>query len=282
MPYQLLILTKDWFLSDISPGKFRVLSGILNKGYSKPMARYGIIQSPRIKDHDQFLDSLQLDSGCVSVDSDKDFAVFLLLGSKGDFKRLEAEFAYKRHFNSEIWPLTSANDSDIPIDLAREFGFGPLSRDTVEHVTLAPTDRLGPDIADRVLATIGVKTYTDDGHFRESDLSAGTKHYELTAFTSFMRGMGTELLGYVNSAFISTDKPTILRPAHVTRVVLHAVVIKEHDLVPYYSKVCGFVPSTHPDVVVSVSGTDSPLESGIEASQDFTISFLRRDLMVGK
>ncbi|OBA22439.1 hypothetical protein METBIDRAFT_11272 [Metschnikowia bicuspidata var. bicuspidata NRRL YB-4993] len=274
MPYQLLILRKDWFSADVTPDKFQVLLQILNKGYAKPMAQYGLIESLRIKYHQNFLKDLQLDPASVA-NQDKDFAIMILVGSKSDFKRLEAHAGYIRRFNPEIYPLSGLSDSDIPMELASEFG--PLTAENVEHVTLAPSARIDVDVADRVLATVGLKTYQDDGYFSDSDFLADTKHYEITGLTSFMRGTGSGIINHVIRLFFFS-KPSFLKPEHVLKTVLHAIVIKEHELVPFYQKAFGFVPSTHPDILIKMAGSESPLEDGIKASRDFSITFMRKEI----
>ncbi|GEQ71450.1 hypothetical protein JCM33374_g5134 [Metschnikowia sp. JCM 33374] len=280
MPYQLLILPKSWFVSDVHPDKFRVLSHIVNKGYSKPMAQYGIITSPRIKDPAHFLESLSLGPETSEEGAkEKDYSIMLLLGSKADYNHLEATSGYRRIFNKEVWPLSGCRDSDIPSELSGEFG--SLCEKTVEHVVLGPTDPVDSDIADRVLATIGFKSYGDDGTFQDKDVSPTTCHYEITAFTSFRRGIGTRLIEYCVDEFFRSPHATLLKPQHVETAVLHAIVITQHDLVPFYQNKCGFAPSTHPDVWINVRGTDSPLEDGITATRDFSVSFMRRDIYVG-
>lgn len=280
MPYQLIILTKDWFSSELHPGKFRVLLEIINKGYSKPMAEYGNIKSPRIKNHEKFLQSLQLELDPVSEspENQKKIAVLLLLGSESDFNLLQTKSGYARKFNPEIWPLSGSNDSDIPIQHSSVFG--PLTRGNVEHLILSPSDQIDDDIADRVLATIGLKTYLDDGYLTSKDLLPETKHFEITAFTSFMRGMGKGIIEYIELVFFRHKGANLFKNTDTNKVVLHAVVIFEHELVPFYRNACEFVSSKHPDVLIKVAGSDSPLGDGIEAQTDFSISFLRKDIEV--
>lgn len=228
------------------------------------MAKYGIIKSTRIKDKHLFLRSLQITPG-------KEVTIMILLGSKDDFNALRAESAYYRKFNAEIWPLDNAFDLDVPPSMAAKFG--PIDSNNIRVVEQPGNENLDPEILDRVVASVGLKPYVSDSQTPDS-----AKHYEVTAFTSFMPRAGALLLDYLVDHVLRERNIEGFDLQKCSKVVLHAVVIKDHDLVPYYTRVCHFVLSGQADLLIEASVKGSVLGGGIVAGSDFTLSFLHRDV----
>lgn len=272
MTYELLVLPKSWLFARGDPHKYDVLAKAINKAYSKPMGKYGIIQSNRIKDYSNFLDELQITEG-------KECFISILLGSEQVFTRIKDETGFKRKFDYEIYPLSKSGSSDIPKEYRNYFE--PLTLNSKVKVTIADLSTIIDDkIADRVLGLCGYKTFYESDMWVDDFASkvSTTKDYELTSFASFMSGIGSQLLDYTLANFIANPESKLINQTNIKKCVVHAVVIKEHNLVPYYTKCCNFHLSEKPDCVVPDSGESSLLENGIKASRDFHLSFLRREV----
>lgn len=291
MGYDLIILRSDWLFTDPDPVKYETLTYLINKAYSKPMAKYGIIRSNRIKSPKSFLQ-------CLGLSPEKEPVIVLLLGSSDGFEKLEREHGFDRKFKSDVWPLSQCNDSDLPPHLVDEFG--PLVPEFVRVHNLEPHEALDSTIINRCLATLGFKRVhapespqnivksqerlRSFGEYDERPKLAMKKNLELelTAYTSFMPRGGAILLEYIISEWLANGRNDWFTEHDVSSYTILASVIKEHDLVSYYTKKCGFVAHGQPDCVVKASNTDSPLEPGVIAASDFTVSFLKREVNVSK
>lgn len=274
MSYELLILPKLWLFAG-GANKYDTLTGVVNKAYAKCRFRYNIIQSPRIKSPDMFLNDMLLNE-------EKDVVLMVLLGSKEKFDAIEKNHGYQRKFNSSLDPIDQVFDSDIPAEYASYFE--QLTPDTdVKYIYAGPDYVVDQDVSSRVLATMGFKSYAEYGDYTENKvtlLDPITKHYELTLFTSFMKGAASGLLEHVLTNFVQNSKSQVLDHSQTSRCIIHAIVIKDHQLVPYYEKYCGFKSYGRPDILVSKTGEGSPLEEGVTATSDFHIAFLRREVSV--
>lgn len=272
MTYELLVIPKEWLFTPF-PGQFDVLTDIINKLYSKAMAKYGIVQSTRIKHSGKFLSDFLLTP-------EKDVFLLVLLGSHDAFRQLKEKEGYERNFVADVFPLSGAFDSDVPAQYM--LYFGELSDERVKITTLTPGEALTEDAANRVLATAGFKTFHELDPLAD-DLVAKSeptvKEYELTSYGSFGKRMGPRLLDYAIDKFVADPHCVYLNQKDITGCVLHAVVIREHDLVPYYTHACRFVPSGKADAVYS-SGKPWMLEDGVITTQDIHLAFLRRDIEV--
>ncbi|XBA47454.1 hypothetical protein SBP28_001925 [Candidozyma auris] len=131
-------------------------------------------------------------------------------------------------------------------------------------------------IESRILATVGFKTYD------RPVKSPSVVEYEMTAFTSFLRGIAPKLLDFVINMMFENPKTPLFDYTSVSTVQLHASVIRDHDLVPYYSKYCGFERHAIPDLLIETNASNSPLEEGIVATRDFYLAFLRRTIYLKK
>lgn len=243
---ELLILPRSWILANHAHHK--ALALIINKLYSKPMHRFGIITSPRVKNEATFIDDF-------SFGLKKEATLYLLLGPDRAFQQMRDD-GITRDFDSGIDSLDQAFDCDIPEKYHPMF---PLTQITEVHC--ADDFELTPEVMNRVVGTAGYKSL-DDGR------------YELTAYTSFMRGLGPRLIDITAQHFLrSLNKPSF---------VVVAEVIVQHNLVKYYTDKCGFVKSSRPDVWVKTSSggdvIDSPLENGILATRDFSLASLERTI----
>lgn len=252
MGYDLVVLPKDWFFEDLHPGKFDFLTNIINTAYDKPKEKYGIIKTHRIKKAQNLPQELQ-------YSKEKDVFLALLLGLKDGF----SGFDTPRDFSKT--PFLSKDYTSH---------FGEISTDNVNVIHVDSTFPVTKDIEDRVLATVGFKTYNG------SSKTASTVEFEMTAFTSFLLGIAPKLLEFVIENTFKDPKTSLFDADEVSTVHLHAVVIRDHELVPYYAKYCGFHRFDQPDVVITSSSTDSPLEDGIQASRDFYLAFLRRTIQL--
>lgn len=273
MSYELLVLPKKWLLASKPPKNFDVLAQVINKAYSKPMAKYGIIETTRIKNYDKFLDELQ-------ITEDKECFITILLGTQSKFAQIERETGFKRVFDLEVFPLSNSTSSDIPRQYRHYFE--PLTLTSEIKVTVADEKTVvDADLANRLLAVCGYKTFyqTDawsDDYVAENDKNV--REYELTSFASFLGGVGPQLLEYTIANYITNPNLQLTDQTNIDKCVIHAVVIKDHDLVSYYTKYCQFHTSGKPDCLIPKDGEDSPLEEGIMATQDFYLAYLRREV----
>lgn len=264
--YELLVLPKEWLFSSDDPYKYDVLSAVINKAYSKPMAKYGIIQTTRVKDSAKFLEQLQLTP-------EKECFIALLLASSDTFSKIEKETGFVRKFDLDVYPLKNCYSSDIPKEYKGYFE--PLSTSNVKVTIADSTTKVDSSIADRFLALCGYKTFYGPEKKEQS-----VREYELTSFTSFLSGMALLLLDYTLEHLLCNAEYGLMKVDgdRTESCIVHAVVIKEHDLVPYYTKCCRFDLWGHPDSLISASETNSQLEFGVLASRDFHLSFLRREV----
>lgn len=267
MSYELLILPKKWLFTNDGPEKFNVLANVINKAYSKPMHKYGIINSPRIKQPAKFLDDLQVTEG-------KECFITILLGTDAVFSKIEAETGFKRKFHYDLYPLSTSINSDIPKEYKPYFG--PLLPDSnVKIIVADASTTIDKALADRIVAVCGYKSYSEEEKTIER---AGVKEYELTTFVSFMSGSGPELLNYTLANFLCTLESEFIDLKNAQKCIVYAVVIREHDLVRYYTTKCQFDLFGKPDMCVPMSGEGSPLEWGIVSTRDFHLSFLQREV----
>lgn len=256
--YELLIITKEWLHQSSSPKKFDDLTSIINKSYSKPMKKFGIIESPRISTPNEFLEDLRLTPG-------NDAFLVVLLGTKSHFDLIEKETGWKRHFDKDIRPLSGCYNSDIPNGHLSYFD--SLSLRTIVKKTIAtPGHDLDEDITDRVLASVGYNYHSE----RPSE---SARVYEVTAFTSFLRGMGTQLINYTLDNFLQDPNCQYLGANKVSKRIIRAVVIEEHLLVPYYEKL-GF-KLTGEKEKMSQKGFG---EAGLRCSEDFHWTILEKQI----
>lgn len=262
---EVLVLSERWLFAPNQD--FAVLTGILNKGYSK-VINFGYITQQRIREPATFLEDFQIKPG-------KRASFLLLLGSETAFETLASETGFARNFNPTVFPL--AADSDIPANYAPYFGTPELSRYTIADADFVLTE----DIAKRVLSTIAYKTFTEvDIHvddFVAKDDPAAVE-YELTAFTSFLPRAASLLLEYSITHFVQTRQSALFNHLDINRCILHAVVIREHDLVRFYDKYCNFARGDKADDVVSA--LHSSLSFTLGTAKDFHLAFLRREVAV--
>lgn len=269
MSYELLILPKSWLFDKSDPHKFDVLTKVINKGYSKPMHRYGIILSTRVKDPAVFLNDFELTE-------QKESFIAVLLGTLSVFSKIGSETGFKRKFHYDLYPLSTCFDSDVPKQYKPYFG--PLLSDLDVEIKVADdTTIIDDDIADRILAVCGYKTCDLDDKLVQD---TAVKNYELTSYVSFLSGSGPELLDYTLRNFLSNPKSPFVDLKDIVMCVVHANMIREHNLESYYIEKCAFTRGKKPDVLIPMSGENSPLELGVVSKHDFHVTFLRREVAI--
>lgn len=250
--YDVIVLPKSWFFEDLHDHKFDSLARIINTAYDKPKDKYGIIKTQRIKYPQKLADDLQ-------YSKEKDAVLLLLLGLKEKFSELD----FHRDFQKTPF---------LPLEMMNHFG--AILDDNANVIYADSTYSIDKDVEGRVLTTVGFKTYSSES---KPEFSA---EFEITAFTSFLKGIAPKFFEFLVDFCFKNARLSLI-PPHTSSVSLYAVVIRDHDLVPYYTKFCGFETFGMPDMLVSCGGVDSPLEGGIEASRDFHLAFLRRTIKLG-
>lgn len=262
MAYELVVLPREWVFG--AHGGFQSLAKIINKGYSKPIHKYNVILSPRIREPETFVADFT-PKKYVSLH------IVLLLGPETVFSQLEAD-GYVRDFDRPNDSLEAAFSCDIP---EKYRGLFNLNENVPVKVTEASSDYvLTPDVLYRVLATAGVKAFAED---------LGVPHvrpFELSTFTSYMRGSGPVVLELLIKHVFTNKNIYDLLAAE--KVVLYADVIKEHQLVEYYVSKCGFKMTEREDVKVLLNpeGGLKDSTSSFRATRDFHLALLAREIEV--
>ena len=254
---ELIILPRCWFFEG-SPTKFAPLQKLINKSYDKNRYKYDIIKSLRIKTPTSLLSDL-----CFT--NDDEISIFMLLGPQDKFEKCSSSFV--RDF-AESSNLQDSFNCDIPQHLLDEFDFDESSELTVSIAN--PEFQLDNKDLARILGTVGIRSY----HSKEKT-EPTIKELELTAFTSFMRNLGPKLLDLV------VNKYLLDLYSQYDTILLHADVIREHNLVEYYSQKCGFNQEDREDVLIKSLGNftgNEFLEKGIVSSKDFHIAFICKEI----
>lgn len=246
MHYEVLVLRNDWVFATADPSKFKILTDLINKAYHRPLEKYGIMQTPRIKDPPSFISNLQFSS------SKKNFMV-LLLASELKYQTIIDE-------NSQLDPKTKRF---LNRDIAKTFDDLLPSSDI--KITIAEPDfHVDESIGNRILSTIA---------FKQIDLKK-EGDYEMTAFTSFLHGIAPNFLEFVLNHF------KVILDVSWSPISILAIVIREHELVDYYTKYCGFEKSNKPDIFVSATEMDCPFDDDCRASKNFHLAFLHRLVII--
>lgn len=266
--FELIGLTNSWFAeADLS--QLEILARVINKSYDKARHKFGIIGSTRVKTPSTFLTDF-------NISANKPFVLFLFLGPESIFREF-AQDGYVRDFLKESSSVEDAFDCDIAESCLQRLSF---ASDDVKLLMVSDTSyKISKEQESRILGTIGFK-FIDDSQNSYKEL-------ELTAFTSFMRQLGPKLFNTVaEKVFTSSnagfDNLFHIDRSHVNRFRIHSLVIREHDLVRYYTTKCQFVPSDKEDMFLEIDehgyykGND--LEEGIIAFKSFHLSFLYRDI----
>lgn len=269
MSYEVLILPQEWFRQSQGPSHFQVLTEIINKGYSKARDRYQVVLSPRIESHEHLLRDLQ-------IDPDKALVYAVLLGSEEKWREAEELVGLTRSFNPDISACSSCFDSDVPPEIVEQLG--PLTENNTKYTFINPGEPLDPSIQNRVLTTAGFKALSSsdvDGTIRVE----GAQYYELTGFCAFGKRLGTTFLEFALESFFGSRTSPIAVDRDASHYFICCTVIVEHDLVSYYTKVCGFSKSKREDVRVSKSNIPKELETTMKFRKDFHVAFLFREII---
>lgn len=274
MTFEVLVIPYSWIHSSRPNSKFIGLRQLINRSYDKPRYKFGIIQTPRIKTVDSLLNDL-------SIGIDDEICIYLLLGSQTIFDKLETYHGYIRDFSKEATNVEESFQCDIPADFYHFFNLDRL--DSEVSVQVVDDDfELDHNVLRRVIASVGMRSFHG-----ESDPKS--KDFELTSFTSFMRNTAPRFLEYViNECLLDPERFGLLsRKGNLhdfESITLHADVIEEHNLVPYYVQNCGFEKSNKQSIKLTIDenkrAASGVLEDGILASRDFHIGFIHRTINI--
>lgn len=267
MSFELLIFTKDWLFGPDNNGKrYEGLIKVINKGYSKNFFKYNIIITDRITN--SFISD-------IGFEPDQD-VFFLLLGPKTVFDKLKNEHGLIRDFDK---PTTSAKES-YSCHIPKQFEDLFIIDDKTEiDVSIVKPDLvINDDILYRTLATAGLKSFTGESEYKDDPMA---KEYQLTTVTSFLNGLGPKFLDIIIDKFLTNRASSIINHKGIDKFIIHSEVVREHGLVEYYTKYCGFkrvekFPDFH--VKVNPDGTtlNSPFMDVNLANSDFHLSYLYR------
>ncbi|KAG7192473.1 uncharacterized protein KQ657_001874 [Scheffersomyces spartinae] len=253
---------------------------LINRSYDKPRYKYGIITTSRIKSPQLFLKDFGLDG------TDYGFCLFVLLGPKETFDKLQRDDGYFRDFETPATPGT-IYDCDIKKEYEGLFQFDPLSLKPT--VTVADNNTvLKGLLLSRVLGCVGFKSSGYEYHPNDD----ACIRLDLTAFTSYLRGNGPRMIDLVLCNILQDhpSHPFLEQQGMVDqstgKYIIMADCITEHNLIDYYVQKCGFSLTGEEDLLIQV-GEDgrlrnNPYEDGIKATQNFHISFLKKCLSVNR
>lgn len=260
--FEVLFLTRDWFLNSCNQESRENITKVINKAYSQVHFKYNYILSPRIKNADFLINDLEIESA-------KEFILYVLLGPSDVFTKWKSN-GFERHFNKTL-KLLDIYDSNIP-NSYREIL--TIDEDDLKYSFADEKFQFGPQTLNRVISTCG---------FKSSKYIEDNKELILTAFTSFMRGSASKFLEIViNKCLFDYKKFSYFSDDDLSKInkfIIQADVVKEHQLVDYYVKKCGFKKSSKQDIYVSNSD-DSPFHDEIHTVKPFHISFLYREVKV--
>lgn len=272
MSFKLLVLRNDWFFKPYSEfPDFEKLTKLINKSYSKARYKFDIIRTQRIKDPNTFLEDF-------SIDNNKRFCFFILLGPESLFDKIRLEDNYDRDFNIPNRNLEESYACDIPEKYYDLFRFDNTSELEIEEVG---TDYVLDDrTLKRVLGTAGLKSCN-----KEEPNACETSELLLTCFTSFMRNTAPQILdAMINKYLLESSYMSSHGLLNTTtkKVILYAEVIREHKLVEYYSSKCGFEFSSEILIEVDDKGRlkNNPFEDNILATKNFHVSFIHREIYI--
>lgn len=272
MAFKLLVLKNDWFFKPNSGyPDFEKLTKLINKAYSKARYKFDIITTQRIKDPTTFLEDF-------SIDNDKRFCFFILLGSESIFDKIRLEDNFERDFSIPNRNLEESYACDIPEKYYDLLGFDNTSEIEIEEVDCNYV--LDDNSLKRVLGTAGLKDCSKE----EREVN-DTSELALTCFTSFMRNTAPQILDTVIYKYLLEPRymssHRLLNTATM-KVMLYAEVIREHKLVEYYSSKCGFEFSSEILIEVDDNGKlkNNPFEDNILATRNFHVSFIHREIHI--
>ena len=170
MSFEVLALSYSWVHKDSVSSRFENLKHLINASYNKPRYRFGIIQSPRIKNNDTVLSDL-------AIDAYDEICIYLLLGKQEKFDDLANE-GYKRDLTKVATTFNQVFANDIP---ERYYSIFNLEDINTAKITFADSDfEFSDEILNRCIASVGLRSF-------HGKAKPATKDFELTAFTSFMR-----------------------------------------------------------------------------------------------
>lgn len=178
-------------------------------------------------------------------------------------------------FNTDIQELHLLRSDVLPEILDQ---FGELKPGNVQYSFLEPGEVMDSSIQSRVLATAGYQILSIHETVKALE-RPGAKYYELTGFCSFGKRLGKAFLEFTMEQFFGNRKSPIAVDRLVPQYFTCTVVIAEHNLVPYYTQVCGFSRSSKADVHVTVSDIPEELEQTVKFTRDFHIYFLYREIV---
>lgn len=272
MTFKLLVLKNDWFFKPNSGyPDFEKLTKLINKAYSKARYKFDIITTQRIKDPTTFLEDF-------SIDNNKRFCFFILLGSESLFDKIRLEDNFERDFSIPNRNLEESYACDIPEKYYDLLGFDNTSEIEIEEVDCNYV--LDDNSLKRVLGTAGLKDCSKE----EREVN-DTSELALTCFTSFMRNTAPQILDTVIYKYLLEPRymssHRLLNTATM-KVMLYADVIREHKLVEYYSSKCGFEFSSEILIEVDDNGKlkNNPFEDNILATGNFHVSFIHREIHI--
>lgn len=264
--FELLVFSRSYFV-DLPPEGLAPFVKFINKAYNKPRYKFEYVTTSRVGSYETFFKDFH-------ITEDGGFVLMVMLGPKDSLKTLE------RDFDSQSTNVEEAFNCDIPQELCDDEDL----RFDAKQVVVTAVDkeyRLDKDLY-RVLGSSGFVAVNEGIDNANNELVL-----ELTCVSSFMKQFAPKQLEYCVENFLKTlkilefFKDDEIPSKKFRKVVLEASVIRQHKLLDYYTKHCGFVHSGKPDFLVDFSSKDSgPFTNQIEISRPFNIEFIHRDILL--
>lgn len=264
MEYELLVLTRNWFLNSANKESRGYITKLINKAFSLVHYKYEYISSSRVTNADTLIYDLE-------IEKSDEFCYYVLLGPSEKFDTWKNDGFY-RQFSSTT-SLENAYDCNIPQKYIDELQFNTNSNISI---IVPPSDfQFDSHMLNRVISTCGFKGYNG------TKKGTRVKLLTLAAVTSFMRQSAAPTLEIVISKCLLDPKLlgclTHDRLETIDKFRIQADIIKEHQLIDFYTKKCHFKQDDKDDIYVS-SVEDCPFEDLLTINKPFTISFLYRDV----
>ncbi|KAI5966546.1 uncharacterized protein KGF55_000855 [Candida pseudojiufengensis] len=257
MSFEILIIPNSWFRNPNSD--FTNLRYLINKGYDKPVQKYGIIQTKRIISNDSFFENL-------AVLPNDELNLFLLLGSNEKIEELEKNGVYRDFKNENI---DNAFECDIPKEFGSLFSLNELSDSRIRIVD--EDFKFDDNILKRVLTLFGLRTYNYEVSNQDEI------NLNLTTFCSFLYNSASTFFEIIISKCLKNSKiyeELYHEPlSNYKSLIIHADCIIEHNLIDYYITKCKFKKSHKANISIENAGISY---KQIKATKNFEIGFLYR------
>lgn len=270
--FELLVLTSEWFLNENADHEsLQNVTNVINRAYNKLKFKYGIIIIDRVESASTFARDFGILPGSYADGSD--MSLYLLLGPKEIFDKLNAESGYFRDFNVHYETVEGSSSCDIPEKYASLFDFAPENVDMKINVVDKHYKFTRSEL-NRCLGTLGIRV--------EEETTPPVKNVEITAFTSYLKNAGSKLLEIVIQRCLVD--PELLKnrsgvASPIEKIIIQADFVKEHNLERFYTR-SGFKQSSRKDFVIPAGPASDVYGRGIMSHTGYSVASFEREVTI--